>query len=189
MRFSSLWTHLFFALLLVALTYPLQGQSHFFLPFGDRKGDVKTYLESRDYLASLSEDASLNVIHITTKDRKQVEYAFHGRRLYAITVLNNYRSPKEAQMAQHHVLEYLKGSGAPEITRKGKEPFVCYTALTDLRVLKVFVRQHEDSQSIILTSISRKYGPPMSEEDIYYEKRFLDMDDQFVLQGRDGKKH
>lgn len=164
-----------------------KGQSHFFLPFGEQKEEVSSYLKSRDYLESLTEDPELNVMRIITKGRRQVEYAFYGQRLYAITVLNNYRTPREANYAQQHVLQYLKASGAAEINRSGEEPFVCYTALTDSRILKVFVRQHTDSRSIILTSISREYGPRMSEEEIYYEKRFLEMDNNFVLQSQENE--
>ncbi len=173
-------------ILSVGLPLGIRAQSHMFLPFGESKKEVLSYLQNRDYVIEAEEDRDLNVVRAILSNQKQIEYAFYGNRLYAITMLNHYTNLSEASSAQQHLLEYLKSSGAPEITRTGEEPFVCYTAITSSRVLKVFIRQHTSTRSIILSSISLAHGPDMTEDDFFYERRYFPQEGNPISKGAGG---
>lgn len=180
---SRLSSALLFLLLCLILRPNAKAQSSLFLPFGTAKPEVISYLETRDYVRSLEVDDELSVVRITLAPRKRVEYAFFRNRLYAVTVLQNYTSPVEADQAEEHLMEYLRSTGAPQIQQTGRGAIVCHTAITDSRVMKVFTRTHPDSRSLILSSISLAHGPEMTEEDMFYEKRLFDLDNTYVLDG------
>ncbi len=167
----------------IGVTMVATAQTNLFLPFGDTRQDVISYLETRDYVKDLTDDQDLNVVRIVLSSRKQVEYAFHGNQLYAVTVLHNYTDLAEAERATGHLIEYLRSCGAPEIKKTGEGSLTVYTAITSSRVLKVFVRTHSNSKTLILSSISLAHGPDMKEEDFFYEEKFFNAEGEYVLKG------
>lgn len=161
-----------FALLLAL--FPLQGQNNFFLPFGQTSEEVKSFLYSRDYVRDVEEDIELQSLRVQLDDHKQVEYAFDERGvLYATTITRQYDRVKDAKDIEQEVLEYMGVISSGQVSRNAEGPLTCHTAVSDSRVVKLFVLEHEDGRTLTLTSLSRLHGPPLAEDDLYYESDIL----------------
>ena len=60
-----------------------------------------------------------------------------------------------------------------QMRKKNEGDLTCHTAVSDSRVIKLFVLEHDDGRTLTLTSLSRLHGPPLNEEDLYYEDDIL----------------
>lgn len=159
--------------LLLALS-PTQGQNNFFLPFGQSSEEVKSFLYSRDYVSTVEEDSDLQSLRVQLEDNKQVEYAFDDRGvLYATTITRQYQRTRDAKAIEAEVLEYMNVVSNNQMTKTSEGPLTCHTAVSDSRVIKLFVLEHQDGRTLTLTSLSRLHGPPLNEEDLYYEEDIL----------------
>ncbi|MDP5171134.1 MAG: hypothetical protein NWR72_12890 [Bacteroidia bacterium] len=166
-QFSILFIHL--------LSLPLvQGQNNFFLPFGQSPDEVRTFLQSRDYVDGVEEDSELRSLRVKLDPDKQVEYAFDSNGvLYATTITRQYRKKRDAAEIEAEVLEYMQVVSQGQMKKKTEGPLTCHTAIVDTRVIKLFVLEHSDGKTLTLTSLSRQYGPPLDEEDLFYEDDIL----------------
>ena len=148
-------------------------QNNLFIPFGQTTDDVKTYLESRDYIENVVEDQEMKSLTAQLEENKLVEYLFEGGKLYATTVRRNYSDKKSAKEIQRQALEYLQVTGRGAVKQTTSNNIDCYTTVTDSRVIKLFVIDHKKSITLMLSSFSRQYGPMDDDEDSYYEIELL----------------
>ncbi len=168
----------FTLVLLLALSSSL-AQNNFFLPFGQSTEEVKSFLYSRDYVQTVEEDIDLQSLRVQLDDQKQVEYAFDERGvLYATTITRQYNRRKDAKSIEEEVLEYMEVVSEGQVTKKSEGALTCHTAVADTRVMKLFVFEHQDGRTLTLTSLSRLHGPPLADEDLYYENDILNR--QFI---------
>lgn len=169
----------FSSLLLCLLLYSTcLSQNNLFIPFGQSADDVKQFLGSRDYILNIHEDLEMESVRAVLDQNKHVEYAFRDGTLYATTVTRNYDNRRTAKEIQKNCLDYMEYISNGNTQLNDNEEIVCYTAITDARVIKLFIQQHTKSTTLTLTSVSRRFGPPMQEDDIFYEtdllqKRFI----------------
>lgn len=164
----------FFSFALLLALSPMPGQNNFFLPFGQTSEEVKSFLYSRDYVQNIEEDIELQSLRVHLDDYKQVEYAFDERGvLYATTITRQYNRVKNAKDIEQEVLEYMAVISSGQVSRSTEGPLTCHTAISVSRVVKLFVLEHEDGRTLTLTSLSRLHGPPLADEDLYYEEDIL----------------
>jgi len=148
-------------------------QNHLFVPFGQKKDEVRQYLESRDYTQRIISNGEMETLMAIISDEEQVEYVFEKDKLYAITYLQHYTDLKEAAMSKKNFLEYMKKTDAMEIGVTKEGDISCHTGLNPTRVLKLFVRQHPKGVTLVISSISRFHGPRIEKEDFFYEKELI----------------
>ncbi len=161
-------------LILLLSTTLSEGQNNFFLPFGQSPEEVKSFLRSRDYIELVEEDKELRSLRVALDPNKQVEYAFDEKGiLYATTITRTYTKRKDAAAIEAEVLEYMQVVSQGQMKRVSEGDLTCHTAMADNRVIKLFVRDHNDGKTLTLTSLSRLHGPPLSEEDLFYEQDIL----------------
>lgn len=166
--------HLSTCLITWLLVAQVFGQNNLFLPFGQSPEEVRTFLNSRDYIQGVEEDREMLSLRARLDEHKQVEYVFDEQGvLYATTVTRNYQSRRDADDIQDEVLEYMDIVSQGQIRKTVDDNITCYTALADSRVIKLFVIELQDSRTLTLTSISRQHGPALTEEDLYYENDLL----------------
>ena len=164
-------THVCFLLLLVIAS---QAQNNLFIPFGQTAEEVMQFLGSRDYIINIHEDLDMNSVRAILDQNKHVEYAFNNNgTLYATTVTRNYEDRKTAKEIQKNCLEYMEYISKGNARQIENTDIRCYTAVTDSRVIKLFVQDHDKSTTLTLSSVSLQYGPPMNPEEMYYEDALL----------------
>ena len=163
-----------FTLLLWLLIVPAAwSQNNLFIPFGQSTEEVKDFLNTRDYILAVHEDHDMQRMRADLTEGKHVEYAFRDGSLYSTTVTRNYPDRKLAKEIQKNCLDYMRviSRGAMQDPRNGK--VICYTAITDSKLLKLFIIEHEDSQTLSLTAVSREYGPMTQDVEFFYEVQLL----------------
>ncbi|GAB4410999.1 MAG: hypothetical protein OHK0039_15840 [Bacteroidia bacterium] len=164
---------IFVGILLPSL--PLLAQNNLFLPFGQSSDEVKYYLATRDYIVNIEEDDEMRSLRALMNENKQVEYVFHDGKLYATTISMNYTDKRLAREAEANCMAYMNEvrRGIGEVKRTEQDGVICYTALTDTRILKLFIQAHANSTTLTLTSVSRRHSPESVREDYYYEVDLL----------------
>ena len=149
------------------------GQNNLFIPFGQSAEEVKDFLGSRDYIINIHEDLEMQSVRAVLDQDKQVEYVFKEGSLYAITVTRNYRDRKIGRDILRNCLDYMEYVSKGQMKQTDQDGIICHTAFTESKVMKLFVQQHVESVTITLTSMSRKHGPTLSEEEFFYEEKLL----------------
>ncbi|MEZ4829595.1 MAG: hypothetical protein R3C61_25415 [Bacteroidia bacterium] len=148
-------------------------QNNLFIPFGQSREDVKSFLGTRDYIAQVQEDQEMQSVRAVLDKDKHVEYAFENDALYATTVTRNYSDKKTAKEIQKDCLEYMTNVCVEELKANSNDNITCYTAVTEAKIIKLFVISHPRSTTLTLTSVSRNYGPMIQEQDFFYEIELL----------------
>ncbi|WNJ17733.1 hypothetical protein [Pontibacter sp. G13] len=151
----------------------VSAQSSLFIPFGQTAEEVKSYLDSRDYIVSVTEDEELQSLRVVLDNEKMVEYAFKDGALYATTVTRNYLDKKKGREIQKSCLDYMKQIGVGDLVQTEENKVMCYTTVTDSRIIKLFVQMHPKSLTLTLTAFSKRYGPMEQDENFYYEVEIL----------------
>lgn len=149
------------------------GQNNLFIPFGQSTEDVKNFLGTRDYIVQIQEDTEMESVRAILDEDKHVEYAFDKGALYATTVTRNYTDKKSAKEIQKNCLDYMTQIGLDEVKTTSNENIICYTVLTEGRIIKLFVINHPRSTTLTLTSVSRDFGPMIQNQDFFYEIELL----------------
>lgn len=111
---------------------------------------------------------------------KQVEYVFQHGTLYAITVTRNYRNRKMGREILKNCLDYMDYVSHGNVTQTASDGIITHTAYNEKKVMKLFIQQHDASVTLTLTSMSRTYGPPLAEEDFYYEADLIEQNKRFI---------
>lgn len=158
------------------------GQNNLFIPFGKTAAEVRDFLGTRDYVHNVHVDDDLKSVRAELDQNKRVEYAFDNGYLYATTVTRSYESRKVANEVTSNCLEYMKVISRGTINESSKDNVVCYTAVTEARIIKLFVSSHKKGQSLTLTAVSRHHGPMTEDKDFYYEIELLH--DKFISNDR-----
>ncbi|MDX2245192.1 MAG: hypothetical protein SF052_00335 [Bacteroidia bacterium] len=152
----------------------LFAQNNWFIPFGQSKEDVKSFLGTRDYIAQVQEDPEMQSVRAVLDKDKHVEYAFDTNdALYATTVTRNYSDKKVAKEIQKDCIDYMGNVCIEEITANSNDNIICYTAVTEAKIIKLFVINHPRSTTLTLSSVSRTVGPMIQEKDFFYEIELL----------------
>lgn len=159
-------------LILLGIWGNLYAQSVFFLPFNQSRQEVREYLTAQSYIPSngVKEKPDMQTILAILSEDRQVEYAFKEDRLYATTVIQNYRNPIDAEKRRQECIDYMKQVGADSIEEKAYGKIICYTGITGERVLKLFVRRHVGSTTLTFSSIQERYFESrQGENKFFYE--------------------
>jgi hypothetical protein len=157
--------------LLAALCGSAFAQSTQFLPFDQSKAQVRSYLEAeRENTRSIiQEKPDMGTILAIMGEDRQVEYAFKRDRLYAITVIQNYTNNAQAATRRKECLSYMRSVGADSLEEKSYGQIVCYTGITNERVMKLFVRRQEDNSfTLTFSSIQARYFDKRSGENKFF---------------------
>ena len=149
------------------------GQNNLFIPFGQTTSEVKSFLNTRDYISNIHEDLEMESVRAVLDEDKHVEYAFNQGALYATTVTRNYVSRKDAKDVEQNCIDYMGVISRGAIKEVTNENITCFTSVTDSRIIKLFVIDHKKSVTLTLTSLSRQHGPNTEDEDFYYEVELL----------------
>lgn len=149
------------------------GQNHLFIPFGQSMEEVQHYLYSRDYLAKVEMDDSMKTLRALLDADNQVEYAFKEGALYAITVSRNYRNRRQARESLRNCLDYMVTVSHGAMRETNDDRLTCHTAVTDSRLVKLFIQEHQRSTTITMTAVSRVHGSLEQEEAFFYELDLL----------------
>ncbi|MEM6804178.1 MAG: hypothetical protein AAF696_22430 [Bacteroidota bacterium] len=166
--------HLYFFSLFLLLHSIAFSQNHLFIPFGQSEAEVRSFLNSRDYVTEVVKDDKMKRLRAVLEEDKHVEYAFNKGRLYATSVTRNYPDKKSAKNVQRKCLEYMEVTGTNGIKEVNNNNFTCHTVVTDSRVIKLFIIEHPKSKTLTFTAVSRKFGPMISKKDYYYEIDLFD---------------
>lgn len=163
-------------------------QSTFFIPFNQSQEQVLEYLHAqRNFVdGSIQRKPEMGTILAIYNPDRQIEYAFHHDRLYAITVLQHYTDRALAASRRKACLAYIKSLGIDSLRQEQIGDIECFTGITRERVLKLFVRKHSDnSYTLTMTSIQARYfKEEVGEGNFFYEIDLLNQ--HMVLRG--GKK-
>ncbi|MEL6673159.1 MAG: hypothetical protein AAFR61_13240 [Bacteroidota bacterium] len=163
-----------FLLFLGLSCLPLSAQNELFIPFGQNREEVKTFLSTRNYISLLREEVQTQSLRALLHDKKRVEYVFAGNELYATSVSKSFTSKRRAKLTIRQGLHYMRlTSGKKKIKHTRKGPVTVYTVLNDTRMIKLFVIKHEKKRTVQLTSISLKKGPIQQQHDFYYEVKLM----------------
>ncbi|MDX1907414.1 MAG: hypothetical protein SF053_10305 [Bacteroidia bacterium] len=156
------------------LSGQIHGQNSLFVPFGLSKHDVISFLNTRDYIRKIEEDADMQSLRAELDENKRVEYVFTEQGLYATTVTRSYEQRRTAREVEKSVMAYMNTVSQGQVQQSHtEEGIVCYTAMADSRVLKLFIQTHEESVTLTLTAMSRNMGPIADLKDFYYEADLL----------------
>ena len=158
---------------LLILSSVLPAQNHLFIPFGQTVADVEHYLYTRDYVANVELDDSMKTLRALIDADNQVEYAFNEGNLYAITVSRNYRNRRQARESLKNCLNYMAMVSHGAMRETNDERLTCHTAITDSRIVKLFIQEHSRSTTITITTLSRSLGTLEQEEAFLYELDLL----------------
>lgn len=145
------------------------GQNHLFIPFGQTKDEVRSFLTTRDYVNDIVVDDKMGTLRAILEADKHVEYVFEKGHLYATSVTRNYSDKKSAKEVERKCLEYMEVTGSRDIKETHNDNVTCHTVVTENRIIKLFVREYQKSKTLTFTSVSRKFGPMISKKDYYYE--------------------
>lgn len=148
---------------------PAIAQNHLFIPFGQTKDEVRSFLTSRDYVNDIVTDDKMGILRAVLEADKHVEYVFEEGHLYSTSVTRNYANKKSAKEVEKKCLEYMVVTGSKDIKETRSDNRTCHTVVTDNRVIKLFVIEYQKSKTLIFTAVSRKFGPMISKKDYYYE--------------------
>ncbi|MEM6342300.1 MAG: hypothetical protein AAF927_00415 [Bacteroidota bacterium] len=151
----------------------LEGQNNLFVPFGQTTEQVKNFLYAKEYVTAVQEDDSLHSVRAYLDKNKHVEYAFENGALYATTVTRNYAEKRAAATVQKNCMEYMQVISRGSVSITTNENVTCYTAITDSRIIKLFVRLHKKGSTLTLTAVSRHYGPMVLDDNFHYEVELL----------------
>ncbi|MEO0895716.1 MAG: hypothetical protein AAFY71_04930 [Bacteroidota bacterium] len=149
------------------------GQNNLFIPFGQSKSEVRSYLNTRDYITQIVEDTEMQSLRAELDTKKSVEYAFKNGNLYATSVTRNYPDKKIAKDIQKNVLDYMDYISRGALQQNNQDGITAYTVVVDSRVIKLFVQPHSSSTTLTLTSISREFMPEGADQDFMYETELL----------------
>ena len=159
--------------LFLVLSIASVAQNNMFIPFGQTPEEVMSFLGSRDYIINIHEDMDMKSVRAVLDQNKHVEYAFNEGSLFATTITRNYKDRKIAKSIQKDCLNYMEYVSKGNTRQTANEEIICYTALTDARVIKLFIQEHKESVTVTLSSVSRKFSPPMQQDELYYEDALL----------------
>lgn len=172
-RYYSLPLFLFLSIISVA-------QNNMFIPFGQTPEEVMTFLGSRDYIINIHEDLEMKSVRAVLDQNKHVEYAFNEDSLFATTITRNYKDRKIAKSIQKDCLDYMEYVSKGNTRQTANTEIICFTALTDSRVIKLFIQEHDESVTLTLSSVSLKFSPPTQQDDLYYEDALLQIHKSFI---------
>lgn len=159
--------------LILVASFVAFGQNHLFIPFGQGMEEVQHYLYSRDYVVKVEMDDSMKTLRALIDADNQVEYAFKEGALYAITVSRNYRNRRQARESLRNCLDYMVTVSHGAMRETNDARLTCHTAVTDSRIVKLFIQEHERSTTITMTAVSRLHGSLEQEEAFFYELDIL----------------
>ncbi len=149
------------------------GQNHLFIPFGKTTEEVSAFLKTRDYVQNVHVDEDLKSVRADLDQDKHVEYAFDNGFLYATTVTRSYENRKTSGDVTRNCLEYMDAISRGSMGHTTKDNVTCYTAVTESRIIKLFVASHKKGETLTLTAVSRQHGPMTEDKDFYYEIELL----------------
>jgi hypothetical protein len=149
------------------------GQNNLFIPFGQTAEQVTDFLGSRDYVHNVHIDSEMKSVRADLDQNKKVEYAFENGSLYATTVTRSYENRRVSHEVQRNCLEYMNVISRGTVSTSSQQNVVCHTAVTESRVIKLFVASHKGGQTLTLTAVSRHHGPMIHDKDFYYEVELL----------------
>ncbi|RMG17626.1 MAG: hypothetical protein D6730_23785 [Bacteroidetes bacterium] len=165
--------HIYTFLLALLIYLPLSAQNDWFIPFGQSQEQVRQYLAKKDYLLEVREDKGMHRMLASIEKDKQIEYVFDKGLLYATSVSRKYANKKACKDILKSCLDYMELISSGKIVQTNLGNATCYTAVTNTRVIKLFVINHEHkSQTLQLTSFSRIHGP-MKDDRLHYEVDLL----------------
>lgn len=167
--------HLFSLCTCLFLSFPIFAQSEWFIPFGQTENEVKSFLQDKDYLQNVKEEPELNRLLASVEDRKRVEYVFERGKLYATSVTRNYEDKKIMREIKNNCLEYMELVSKNQVEETMVGDAVCFTALADKRVIKLFVIPTASRHQHILQLTSYALGSNMPgiTPDLHYENTML----------------
>ncbi|RMG57178.1 MAG: hypothetical protein D6722_25285 [Bacteroidetes bacterium] len=158
----------------------LPAQTNLFIPFGQTQAEVRDFLNTRDYVLALHEEEDMDRLRAILSSDKQVEYVFHRGALYATTVTRNYDERRTAREVEKNCLEYMHSLALGGVKETQEKGVLCYSAVSEHRLIKLFVQQHVGSTTLTLTSISRQYCPESLRQDFFYEEDLLARQRPFI---------